>query len=380
MTINKSQILTKKTLAIVISFSFIALLFQNCGGDLESGYNNLQSNSLNDDFDPNIFTGDNVPDVPSPGSMPPSTPYEPPATSPQTQLEQKIVNLFNQHVLPHNPDMNIANHQIKFWTHHYDSLNLTDFDLESGIKIEGYYVKHLKRIADVRGLKYWLNDYLEKKETLSNIENNIATSVESKVVKMYLAKDNRTPDAPGRLYWMDSISKNNSSFEDLAYLLDNPHITLQQTLNDSNISKSDFNMNSQTAAIIKNMYDLHSELSPANSRIAFWQYQLNHGSSVNLLEDGVKIDGYYAKYLKRRADLEGLNYWYKELRSGKLNLSQIEEIIKNSIDAKIVQAYMTYDNRVPDPKGRIYWRQQIQNNPDSLNDLIHMLKNPEVLY
>jgi hypothetical protein len=384
-----------KSFLKIIGVSSIAVLtvvlFQNCGGDLQSqktSESKVTGAGSTNDFDPTDFflggTGSSGGDpIIDDFTFPPTTgtgdlPYFPvpnPGTNPgtNTSLDQKIKLLFKEHVYPSGPQVP-ANSQIAFWAHMNSNKKLSSSDLEAGIMIEGFCVKNLHRRCKPIERKGLLEEYINKGSTLAEIKNRIANTLESKIVRLYNELDNRDPDGAGKAYWLKSNGTDDAKLKNITYLLERPYLLFGTTED----IKNSLNPSNQTASIVKDLFNQLVGVAPANHQVAFWQYQTAHNNlTLNQLPEAIKIEGFYIKYLKRRGDLDGLKYWVAEYKSNKLTIAQIEDLFKNSVEALIVNAYQTYDNREPDYEGRDYWRKLINKDRSHVKDLVYLLKNPE---
>lgn len=376
-----------KSFIKIIGVSSLAVLtvvlFQNCGGDLQSqksSNSKVSGSGSTNDFDPSYFlplgsddNGSLVIDnnFPIPSTNGTDTYPESPSTN--ASLDQKIQLLFKEHVYKSEPKV-AANSQIAFWAHMNSSKNLSSSDLEAGIKIEGFYTKHLHRRSKPAERKILLEEYLTKGSSLAEIENRISNSIEAKIVSLYNEHDNRDPDGSGKAHWMNAIPNKTANLNDITYQLQRPHLLF----GNSEDIKNSLNPNSRTAAIVRDLFNQSVGVAPANHQVAFWQYHAAHeGLTLNDMAEAIKIEGFYIKHLKRRSDLAGLKYWLAQYKNNKLSITQIEDLFKNSVEALIVNAYQTYDNREPDYEGRDYWRNLISKDNSKVKDLVYLLKNQE---
>lgn len=85
----------------------------------------------------------------------------------------------------------------------------------------------------------------------------------------------------------------------------------------------------------------------------------------------------YQDILGRAPDQAGLDYWTQQLQSGKMNVNQIDQAMRQSPEAQIAKAYQTYLGRTADQPGQQYWTNQVASGDMTVNQAINAIKSSE---
>ena len=208
----------------------------------------------------------------------------------------------------------------------------------------------LQRDPDEEGKNYWYNKIINQETGILNFINQILdqdefdklnVSAEDFITRNYKLLMDREPDEEGLKYWISKVSENSSKEEKL------------QIINEMAHSQEFMGKVNELGIVFKKFEDINTK------------------EEENLTDMDVFVGDAYEHILGRGYDIDGLNYWKKELTShnkGALDLinnfiSTEEFKNKKMSDIDFIKAvYEVLFNRSADEEGLNYWNTIFQKD------------------
>jgi hypothetical protein len=226
--------------------------------------------------------------------------------------------------------------------------------------VNRFYVNFQHRKPDPEGLKFWVNQLVTNQYTAATlaqgavfsaefIANNVSDSDFLDI--MYNAFYNRAADSGGKAYWQGQLDNGMSRLFVLANF----------------VNSDEFSAVCATYGITRGSIQL---TDPADLHPQITQF----------------VNRFYAKFLQRKPDPEGLNYWVNQLVTNQITAADLakstifsdEFIARNVSNSNFLDImYSAFYDRVADSGGKAYWLGQLDSGMSRLLVLANFVNSNE---
>jgi Domain of unknown function (DUF1906)/Domain of unknown function (DUF4214) len=198
------------------------------------------------------------------------------------------------------------------------------------------YRDMLRKEADTSAQNYWLNEFAAGRHTRASMieylygHNDYGVPA-SKVIRLYLASFDRTPDFSGLFYWMDQLKTKTLADVANSLVSSAEFRAMRGTLDDTAYVQFVFNTTLGRAATASEVSTWTADLAAQRTTRGAMLAQFTEGSTfVAAARSEVLVTLTYVGMLQRRPDNSGYAYWVGRIDSGVTAQSMISGFLSST--------------------------------------------------